>query len=83
MDNPTGAAVRGFLMTLCRVEGLGDDDDIFAGGFVNSLYLVQLLAFVQREFAITLDEDDYDMANFRSLRAIADFVARKRAGAAG
>ena len=83
MENPTGAAVRGFLKTLCRVEGLGDDDDIFAGGFVNSLYLVQLLAFVQREFEVTLDEDDYDMANFRSLRAISDFVARKRAGAAG
>ena len=80
MENPTGAAVRGFLKTLCRVEGLGDDDDIFAGGFVNSLYLVQLLAFVQREFGIALDEDDYDMANFRSIRALSDFVARKRGG---
>ena len=74
-------AVRGFLGTLCTLDGIGDDDDIFAQGFVNSLYLVQVLAFVQKEFAVTIEDDDLDMANFRSLRAMAEFVARKRAGA--
>ncbi len=73
-----GARVRTFLGSLCNLEGLGDEDDLFAGGFVNSLYLAQLLAFVQGEFDLELAEDDYDMANFRSLRAVADFVARKR-----
>ena len=71
-------AVRGFLAGLCDVATLKDDDDIFAGGFVNSLYLVQLLNFVQSEFSIELDEDDYDMDNFRSLEAIEAFVAAKR-----
>jgi len=72
------ARVRTFLGGLCNLEGLGDEDDLFAGGFVNSLYLAQLLAFVQSEFGLELAEDDYDMANFRSLRAIAEFVVRKR-----
>lgn len=80
MDTTTGtrAAVRTFLQNLCDVQRLGDDDDIFAGGFVNSLYLVQLLQFVQADLGVALDEDDYDMANFRSIAAVADFVARKR-----
>lgn len=72
-------AVRGFLAGLCDVDSLGDDDDIFAGGFVNSLYLVQLLTFIQEKFAIELDEDDYDMDNFRSLKAIEAFIAGKKA----
>ena len=74
----TCGAVRSFLGRLCNVELLGDQDEIFAGGFVNSLYLVQLLTFVQEEFGVSLEEDDFDMANFRSLQAVADFVARKR-----
>ncbi len=71
-------AVREFLAGLCDVTTLKDDDDIFTGGFVNSLYLVQLLNFVQSEFSIELDEDDYDMDNFRSIEAIEAFVAAKR-----
>ncbi len=71
-------AVREFLAGLCDVATLKDDDDIFAGGFVNSLYLVQLLNFVQSEFFIELNEDDYDMDNFRSIEAIEAFVTAKR-----
>jgi len=58
------ASVRRFLQSLCSVDQLSDDDELFAGGFVNSLYLVQLLTFV----------------HFRSLGAIAAFVDRKRGG---
>lgn len=76
-DAEVRGALRAFLQTLCSVEGLGDDQDIFAGGFVNSLYLVQLLQYVQDRFAITLADDDLDMANFRSIDAMAGFVARK------
>lgn len=75
----TRAAVRSFLAGLCDVSRLGDTDDIFSGGFVNSLYLVQLLNFVQKECAVLIEEDDYDMDNFRSVAAVAEFVARKRA----
>lgn len=71
-------ALRAFLGNLCEVSTLGDQDDLFAGGFVNSLYLVSLLNFVQGEFGVVLDEEDFDMANFRSIQAVLDFVARKR-----
>jgi methoxymalonate biosynthesis acyl carrier protein len=76
----TRADVRNFLTQICTVDQFSDDDDIFAGGFVNSLYLAQLLNFVQTKFGVVLDEDDYDMANFRSIAAIDDFVARKKGG---
>jgi len=61
---PRQVALRAFLGKLCDVSALGDQDDLFAGGFVNSLYLVSLLNFVQAEFGVVLDEEDFDMANF-------------------
>jgi methoxymalonate biosynthesis acyl carrier protein len=77
----TKAAVRAFLGKLCSVDQCADDDNIFADGFVNSLYLVQLLQFVQKNCQVTIEEDDFDMANFISIQAIADFVARKQGSA--
>ncbi len=76
--DPRRVALRAFLGKLCDVSSLGDQDDLFAGGFVNSLYLVSLLNFVQEEFSVVLDEEDFDMANFRSIQSVLDFVARKR-----
>lgn len=74
----TRRAVRDFLADVCAVEQLADDDDIFAGGFVNSLYLMQLLHFVQKEGGISIEDDDFDMANFHSIQAIVDFLGRKK-----
>ncbi|MGW5052680.1 acyl carrier protein [Actinokineospora sp. NPDC004072] len=60
---------------------LRDDDDIFDLGMVNSLFAVQLVAFVEEEFAITAERDDLDIANFSSIDALTAFVTRKTAGA--
>jgi phosphopantetheine binding protein len=43
----------------------------------NSLLAMQLVAFVEKEFGLAVEDEDLDLDNFRSIRAIADFVARK------
>ncbi|WP_437321796.1 acyl carrier protein [Sorangium sp. So ce385] len=58
-------------------RALGDDDDIFSLGFGNSLFAIQLVAFVEREFNIEIDGSDLDMANFKSINAIAKLVRSK------
>jgi acyl carrier protein len=40
---------------------------------------MQLVAFVEREFNVAIESDDLDMENFRSIKAIAGLVDRKRA----
>jgi len=61
---------------------IGDDDDIFAMGLVNSLFAMQLLAFVEREFAIVAEREDLDIRNFCSIAALTAFVETKLGGAA-
>ena len=70
-------ALRDFIQRSVRVPALGDDDDLFESGIVNSLFAVQLMTFVEKTFAIEVAEADLEIDNFRSLNATAGFVLRK------
>jgi len=68
---------RAFLGQFISVE-VADDVDVFASGLVNSLFAMQLVLFIESEFAVKVENDDLDYDNFRTLNAIAGFVERKR-----
>lgn len=72
---------RGFVGRFVRGHDLRDDEDIFATGYVNSMFAMQLVQFTEQEFGIVVDGDDLDIENFRSVEALAAFVERKRAAA--
>jgi methoxymalonate biosynthesis acyl carrier protein len=73
------AAIREFLARFFKNQKLNDDDDIFAMGFVNSLLALQLVNFLQKRFQITIDDEDLDLDNFRTLNRMASLVERKSA----
>jgi methoxymalonate biosynthesis acyl carrier protein len=63
-------------------EEVRDDDDIFELGVVDSLFALQLVLFVEKEFAITAQREDLDINNFRSIAALTNFVLKKLGRAA-
>jgi methoxymalonate biosynthesis acyl carrier protein len=69
--------VRDFILRSVAINKLGDDDDLFETGIVNSLFAVQLMTFVEKVFAIEVGVEDLDIANFKSLNATSAFVLRK------
>lgn len=69
--------LRGFLAGHFKNYDLKDGEDIFSLGFVNSLFAMQLVMFVEKEFGLTVENDDLDMDNFRTIDAISGFVERK------
>jgi len=71
-----------YLARFFPAHELADDDDIFTLGFVNSMFAVQLVNFVEHEFGIEIDNDDMELDNFRSVRALAGLVERKSSAAA-
>jgi acyl carrier protein len=81
---PSGVkeTVKGFILGSINIAHLGDDDNLFESGVVNSLFAVQLMTFIEKTFAIEVAMDDLDIENFKSLNAAAAFVARKN-GAPG
>jgi methoxymalonate biosynthesis acyl carrier protein len=76
------SATREFVGRFVRGHDLGDDEDIFATGFVNSMFAMQLVQFVESQFGVTVESEDLDLENFRSVAAIAALVERKQAASA-
>lgn len=71
-------SVRRFISLSSNIENLDDDNNLFESGIVNSLFAVQLMAFIEKTFAIDVEMEDLDIENFKSLNATTAFVKRKK-----
>jgi len=74
--------IKEFLSRFFKNHDLQPEEDIFALGFVNSLLAMQLVAFVEKEFGIRVEDEDLDLDNFRSIQAISNLVTKKSGAAA-
>jgi methoxymalonate biosynthesis acyl carrier protein len=72
------ARIKAFLSRKVRNHELRDDDDIFAMGFVNSLFAMQLVLFLEKEFGITIENEDLEIENFQSVNAVTNLIESKR-----
>jgi acyl carrier protein len=79
----TQSKIKEFLSRFFKNHDLQPEEDIFALGFVNSLLAMQLVAFVEKEFGVRVEDDDLDLDNFRSINAISGLVAKKSGASAG
>ncbi len=73
------AELRQFLARFFHNYNLRDDEDIFSLGFVNSLFAMQLVMFVEQQFRITIENEDLNLDNFRTINALTALVQRKQA----
>lgn len=72
--------IRSFLREKTKQPDLADGEDYFQKGFVNSLFAMQLVLFVEKEFQLQVGDEDLALENFNSINAIVSLVERKRAG---
>ena len=71
------AKIKEFLSRFFRNYDLQPDEDIFALGFVNSMFAMQLVLFIEQEFQIQIDNEDLDFANFRTINAMTRLIKSK------
>lgn len=83
MNDAERESVREFVSRHVNGRKIGDGEDLFASGYVNSLFAVQLVMWIERTFDVPMEGTDLDFANIRSVEAIGSFVDRKRAALAG
>lgn len=69
--------VRDFLGQFISNTDIDPDENLFVSGIVNSLFAMQLVLFVEKEFGIQVANEDLDLENFKSLNAITAFVESK------
>jgi methoxymalonate biosynthesis acyl carrier protein len=73
------AKIAHYLARFFRGHELKEDEDIFSLGFVNSMFAMQLVTFVEHEFGVTIENEDLELDNFRTITAISGLVGRKLA----
>lgn len=59
-----------------------DGDNIFEMGFVNSLFAMKLVNYIEENFSIQVANDDLEISNFNSVNRITEFIESKRTAAA-
>lgn len=75
--------IRGFiaseLLRGSHNKPLGDDDPLIESGVIDSMGVMSLLAFLEKEFSIEIPGDDLIPENFSTISAIAALIERQRA----
>jgi acyl carrier protein len=56
---------------------LGDEDSFLETGVIDSMGVMELVAFIESEFAVKVALEEIEVENFDSVRKLADFVRRK------
>ena len=64
------------------VAGVSNADSLLEAGIVDSLGVLSLVSFIERQYGIVVSEDEMMPENFDSIDAIATFVERRRSGRA-
>jgi len=62
-----------------EVAEFSNGDSLLEAGIIDSMTMVDLIAFLEEEYAITIGEDDMVPENFDSVDSIATYVEGKRA----
>lgn len=62
-----------------RTEGFDDDTSFLESRIIDSTGILELVAFLETTFDLTIEDEELDPANLDSLNQIAAFVERKRA----
>lgn len=75
----TRIKIRTYLLRLCRNHELNDDDDLFELGIVHSLFTVQLILFIEKEFGLEIEDEELDLDKLRTVNSIVDLVEKKLA----
>jgi acyl carrier protein len=74
--------LRAFLDPRLGGHTVAEHDDIFALGYVNSLFAMQLVVFMESEFAVRLGPQDMDFDNFRTIDSLVRLITAKTAAPA-
>lgn len=61
-----------------RVKDLKEDQDLLSAGIIDSLGILQLVAFMEKQLGIQVPDEDVIFENFQSIRAMTEYVKQRQ-----
>jgi acyl carrier protein len=80
----TNQRVRDFIVSNFYVPdagALGNEQSLLDAGIIDSTGVLEIISFIEREFAVTVDDTEMVPENLDAIARIAGFIERKRARA--
>jgi methoxymalonate biosynthesis acyl carrier protein len=77
MSNEIKSQIHGFVANRYPQTPISDDEDIFSLGFINSLFAMELVMFIEKTFGITIPNEELQIGNFRTAKAMTVLVERQ------
>jgi acyl carrier protein len=74
--------IRNFVgqkFPLARRRNVQDADNLLETGVIDSLGVLEIVNFLNEQFALSVEDDDLTPENFQSIHSIADFVEKRLA----
>ncbi len=59
-------------------KNIGDNDPLLEGGLIDSLGILDVVTFLEKQFGVALSREDLSPENFATVRSIAEFVSQKK-----
>jgi acyl carrier protein len=72
------ARIKGFIVESFFVEEFSDDDSFLRNSILDSLGMLELVAFLEKEFGIKVSDPELVPENLDSLARVCAFVERKK-----
>lgn len=77
------SAVQQFVLAqfpAARSRGVGPNDSLLTQGIVDSLGVLEVVTFLEKEYQFTISEDELLADHFESIAQITDLVVKKLSG---
>jgi acyl carrier protein len=81
----TSDQIRGFILEhfpSARGRSLRNDERLLENGLLDSLGVLDLVAYLEREFHVIVSDDELLPEHFENIDRLSTFVDRKRGGSA-
>jgi methoxymalonate biosynthesis acyl carrier protein len=69
--------IKAFISKFVNVNEIEDTDNFFEKGLVNSLFAMNLVQFIEKEFDISIDNTELDLDNFKDINSITALIEKK------
>jgi acyl carrier protein len=78
----TTLKIRNFLaQQFPMTKKVGDDEPLLKNGLIDSLGILEIVTFLEKEFDVAISDDELLPENFESLSSLSNFVRQKTNGA--
>ena len=81
MSLETTKAIKEFIFgrfPQAKKKNISDSDELLNSGIVDSLGILEIVAFIEKTFGITVADEELTSENFETLTSLTNFVEQKR-----